>query len=103
MEEAKGFGKDFIGALDSAAKSMAGIAVACACAGIIVGVVTVTGLGRHVLSAIHVLLQHAVSDARQHVVRIGSDQRDRTVWHLLSLRGDPLRDTLKKEVSRSGH
>ena len=45
VEEAKGFWNDFIGSLDSAAKSMAGIAVACACAGIIVGVVTLTGLG----------------------------------------------------------
>jgi TRAP transporter 4TM/12TM fusion protein len=42
----KGLWKDdFIFGLDSAAKSMAGIAVACACAGIIVGVVTMTGLG----------------------------------------------------------
>lgn len=41
----KGMWQEFIGGLDSAARSMAGIAVACACAGIIVGVVTLTGLG----------------------------------------------------------
>ncbi|TVR05694.1 MAG: TRAP transporter permease [Spirochaetaceae bacterium] len=57
VEEAKGFGKDFIGGLDSAAKSMAGIAVACACAGIIVGVVTVTGLGMTVTLIFSVMAQ----------------------------------------------
>ena len=35
--------------LDSSAKSMSGIAVACACAGIIVGVVTMTGLGHSMI------------------------------------------------------
>ena len=45
LKQARGFWNDFIGGLESAAKSMAGIAVACACAGIIVGVVTLTGLG----------------------------------------------------------
>lgn len=43
--QATGLWRDFIQGLDSSAKSMAGIAVACACAGIIVGVVTITGLG----------------------------------------------------------
>ncbi|MGM0689106.1 MAG: TRAP transporter permease [Bacillota bacterium] len=38
-------GKEFINGLDSAAKAMAGIGVACACAGIIVGVISLTGLG----------------------------------------------------------
>lgn len=38
-------GKEFIDGLDSAAKAMAGIGVACACAGIIVGVISLTGLG----------------------------------------------------------
>ncbi len=46
VENIKGFGLDFLNGLDSAAKSMSGIAVACACAGIIVGVVTMTGLGQ---------------------------------------------------------
>ncbi len=45
LRQARGLWDDFIGGLDSAAKSMSGIAVACACAGIIVGVVTLTGLG----------------------------------------------------------
>jgi TRAP transporter 4TM/12TM fusion protein len=36
---------DFLQGLNNSAKSMAGIGVACACAGIIVGVVTLTGLG----------------------------------------------------------
>lgn len=45
-QETKGLFSDFINGLDGAAKSMAGIAVACACAGIIVGVVTMTGLGQ---------------------------------------------------------
>ncbi len=46
IEHSKGLVKDFINGLESAAKSMSGIAVACACAGIIVGVVTMTGLGQ---------------------------------------------------------
>lgn len=46
LEHIKGLWKDFIQGLDTAAKSMAGIAVACACASIIVGVVTMTGLGQ---------------------------------------------------------
>lgn len=37
--------REFIEGMDSAAKSMAGIGVACACAGVIVGVITLTGLG----------------------------------------------------------
>lgn len=44
-EEAKAFVDMFFRSLDGAAKGMAGIAVACACAGIIVGIVTLTGLG----------------------------------------------------------
>ncbi|TVQ25604.1 MAG: TRAP transporter permease [Spirochaetaceae bacterium] len=56
-EEARGFWQDFIGSLDSAAKSMAGIAVACACAGIIVGVVTLTGLGMTVTLVFSVIAQ----------------------------------------------
>ena len=44
-KQARGVWDDFIMGLDSSAKSMSGIAVACACAGIIVGVVTLTGLG----------------------------------------------------------
>lgn len=46
FEQVKGLWGDFIAGLDSTAKAMAGIAVACACAGIIVGVVTITGLGQ---------------------------------------------------------
>jgi len=42
----RGLVSDFLEGLNSAAKSMSGIAVACACAGIIVGVVTMTGLGQ---------------------------------------------------------
>jgi TRAP transporter 4TM/12TM fusion protein len=45
LNHAKGFAAMFITSLDSAAKGMAGIAVACAAAGIIVGIVTLTGLG----------------------------------------------------------
>jgi len=47
--QAKGLWNDFLAGLESAAKSMAGIAVACACAGIIVGVVTITGLGQSMI------------------------------------------------------
>jgi TRAP transporter 4TM/12TM fusion protein len=36
---------EIIGALDTGARNMAGIAAACACCGIIIGVVTLTGLG----------------------------------------------------------
>ncbi len=49
MTQAKGLWQDFLSGLESAAKSMAGIAVACACAGIIVGVVTITGLGQSMI------------------------------------------------------
>ncbi len=45
VEQAKGFVRDFVVSLDNSARSMAGIAVACACAGLIVGVVTLTGVG----------------------------------------------------------
>jgi TRAP transporter 4TM/12TM fusion protein len=47
--QVKGLFDDFLTGLDIAAKSMAGIAVACACAGIIVGVVTMTGLGQSMI------------------------------------------------------
>ncbi|MDW7740498.1 MAG: TRAP transporter permease [Bacillota bacterium] len=46
---------DFMEGLDSAAKSMSGIAVACACAGIIVGVVTMTGLGQSMIMLLSAL------------------------------------------------
>jgi TRAP transporter 4TM/12TM fusion protein len=49
ISQLKGLGQDFLEGLDNAAKSMAGIAVACACAGIIVGVVTMTGLGQSMI------------------------------------------------------
>lgn len=45
----------FYNSLDSAAKGMAGIAVACACAGIIVGIVTLTGLGMRMTMFISVI------------------------------------------------
>ncbi len=49
IKHLKGLWSDFLTGLDSAAKSMSGIAVACACAGIIVGVVTMTGLGQSMI------------------------------------------------------
>ncbi len=49
LAQARGLWNDFLSGLESAAKSMAGIAVACACAGIIVGVVTITGLGQSMI------------------------------------------------------
>ncbi len=49
LSQLKGLWGDFLSGLESAAKSMAGIAVACACAGIIVGVVTITGLGQSMI------------------------------------------------------
>ncbi len=51
----RGLWNDVIQGLDTAAKSMAGIAVACACAGIIVGVVTLTGLGQSMILLLSVL------------------------------------------------
>ena len=56
-EQARGLWKDLLSGLDSSAKSMSGIAVACACAGIIVGVVTLTGLGMTVTLLFSVTLQ----------------------------------------------
>ncbi|NLC11434.1 MAG: TRAP transporter permease, partial [Firmicutes bacterium] len=47
--------KEFINSLNSSAKSMVGIAVACACAGIIVGTVTLTGLALRMTMFISVL------------------------------------------------
>jgi len=44
-DQLKIMGKEFIDGLDASAKSMAGIGVACACAGLIVGVISLTGLG----------------------------------------------------------
>ena len=49
LTQARGLWSDFLLGLENAAKSMAGIAVACACAGIIVGVVTITGLGQSMI------------------------------------------------------
>ena len=37
--------KEILGSLETGARNMAGIAAACACCGIIIGVVTLTGLG----------------------------------------------------------
>lgn len=44
--------KDFWGALESGAKGAIGVACACACAGMIVGVVTLTGLGLRIAELI---------------------------------------------------
>ena len=44
--------KDFLGAFESGARSAIGVAAACACAGIVVGVVTLTGLGLRFASLI---------------------------------------------------
>ena len=44
--------KEFLGALESGAKSAVGVACACACAGMIVGVVTLTGLGLRIAELI---------------------------------------------------
>ncbi len=49
--------KEFIGALESGAKGSVGVACACACAGMIVGVVTLTGLGLKVAELIVTLAQ----------------------------------------------
>jgi len=46
------FLKELIGAFESGAKNMIGIAMACACAGIIIGVVTLSGLGLRMTSLI---------------------------------------------------
>ncbi|MDW7650022.1 MAG: TRAP transporter permease [Bacillota bacterium] len=55
VNQVKSLGMLFFKSLDSAAKGMAGIAVACACAGIIVGIVTLTGLGMRMTMYISVL------------------------------------------------
>ncbi|TVR90964.1 MAG: TRAP transporter permease [Spirochaetaceae bacterium] len=60
LEEGRGLWGDFIGSLDSSAKSMAGIAVACASAGIIVGVVTLTGMGMRVTLIFSVLADQSL-------------------------------------------
>ncbi|HHX04141.1 MAG TPA: TRAP transporter permease [Tissierellia bacterium] len=44
--------KEFLGAMESGARSAIGVACACACAGMIVGVVTLTGLGLRVAELI---------------------------------------------------
>lgn len=49
--------KDFLGALESGAKGSVGVACACACAGMIVGVVTLTGLGLRIAEIIVTVAQ----------------------------------------------
>ena len=49
--------KDFLAALEEGAKGSVGVACACACAGIIVGTVTLTGLGLRVAELIVTLAQ----------------------------------------------
>lgn len=58
VKKEKTFGiKEFIGALEAGAKGSIGVACACACAGMIVGVVTLTGLGLKVAELIVTLAQ----------------------------------------------
>ncbi len=53
IKKNKSFGiKEFLGALESGAKGSVGVACACACAGMIVGVVTLTGLGLRIAELI---------------------------------------------------
>lgn len=47
--------KTLLSALESGARSSIGVAIACACAGIIIGVVTLTGLGLKIANAIIIL------------------------------------------------
>lgn len=49
--------KEFFGALEEGAKGSVGVACACACAGIIVGIVTLTGLGLRIAELIVTLAQ----------------------------------------------
>ena len=49
--------KEFLGALEMGAKGAVGVACACACAGIIVGTVTLTGLGLRIAEIIVTLAQ----------------------------------------------
>lgn len=54
----KSFGwRDLVGAFESGAKGAVGVACACACAGMIVGVVTLTGLGLRIAEIIVTLAQ----------------------------------------------
>ena len=54
----KSFGfKEILGALESGAKGAVGVACACACAGMIVGVVTLTGLGLRIAAIIVTVAQ----------------------------------------------
>ncbi len=58
IKKDKSFGiKDLIGAFESGAKGAVGVACACACAGMIVGVVTLTGLGLRIAEIIVTLAQ----------------------------------------------
>ena len=58
IKKDKSFGlKEFLGALEMGAKGSVGVACACACAGIIVGTVTLTGLGLRIAEMIVTLAQ----------------------------------------------
>lgn len=58
LKRDKSFGvKEFLGALEGGAKGAIGVACACACAGMIVGVVTLTGLGLRIAELIVTLAQ----------------------------------------------
>lgn len=58
LRKDKSFGvKEFFSAFESGAKSAVGVACACACAGMIVGVVTLTGLGLRIAEIIVTLAQ----------------------------------------------
>lgn len=50
-------GKELLGALEAGAKGSVGVAAACACAGMVVGVVTLTGLGLRIAELIVTLAQ----------------------------------------------
>jgi TRAP transporter 4TM/12TM fusion protein len=58
IKKDKSFGfKEFFSALEQGAKGSVGVACACACAGIIVGIVTLTGLGLRIAELIVTLAQ----------------------------------------------
>lgn len=50
-------GKELLGALEAGAKGSVGVAAACACAGMVVGIVTLTGLGLRIAELIVTLAQ----------------------------------------------
>lgn len=58
IKKSKSFGgKELLGALEAGAKGSVGVAAACACAGMVVGIVTLTGLGLRIAELIVTLAQ----------------------------------------------